>query len=163
LPEEELKGIIAHEIGHIVRGHTIALLLTVVGNGIFTVIMIVNQIAANIFIIMAGLFRNGFIQIIMRLSAMALNIFVILFMFLTQVILSVNSRKNEYEADYFAYETGYGENLVEALYILHNTSMGRKMKLRDRLRSSHPHLTKRIARLEEIIDGAEDNEDLIEN
>ena len=75
-----------------------------------------------------------------------------IFTFLINVTIAINSRKNEFEADYFAYEIGYGENLVESLYVFHETSMNRKMTLKEKLISSHPHLAKRIARLEEIID-----------
>ena len=153
--DEELKGAIAHEIGHIYRGHTMALLFTVVGNGIFTVIMIAIQIFANMANIM---FRNGY----MRLVTILFNVMVAYLFYLSQVILSINSRKNEFEADYFAYEIGYGDNLIEGLYILQEIPMNQKMSLKDKLRASHPHLAKRIARLEEIIDNESEEENLIE-
>ena len=145
---EELKGIIAHEIGHIARGHTIALLITVVGNGIFTIFMVALQIIGNI---ANGMFRNGY----MRLVTLLFNIVLAYFFYLGQVILSINSRKNEFEADYFACQAGYGVNLTESLYILHEMSMNQKMSLKEKLRASHPHLAKRIERLETLLDSEE--------
>ena len=73
-------------------------------------------------------------------------------MYMIQLILAINSRANEFEADYFAYELGYGENLLESLYIFQETLMNRRMTLKEKMLSSHPHIAKRISRLEDIID-----------
>ena len=37
---EELRGVLAHEFGHIAHGDTIALLLNVVGNGLFSIMTV---------------------------------------------------------------------------------------------------------------------------
>jgi len=161
LSEDELKGIIAHEIGHIVRGHTKALLITTIGNGLFTGIIVINQIALGIIEFIATMIsgKNSLIGILFWLLKNMVNLLLIAFMFVIQIILAVNSRRNEYQADYFAYEIGYGGNLVEALYILYDMEMYKKLSLKEkimmRLKDSHPHLAKRIGRLETIIDGEE--------
>ena len=41
--EDELKSIIAHEIGHILYGHTTALLLNIIGNGIFSIFVMIAK------------------------------------------------------------------------------------------------------------------------
>ena len=148
LSEEELKGFIAHELGHILHGDTKALLFTVVGNGIFTILTVVLQIIVNIFTS-----RRGYWTLIIRL------IFQLILWYLVnlgQVILSINSRKNEYRADEFAFEIGQGENLKEALYLLQNIAMSENRKLLEKLKSSHPHIAKRIGRLENLLDGDDD-------
>lgn len=54
------------------------------------------------------------------------------------------------------YEMGYGGNLVEALYIFYDMAMGKKMSVKERIvagiKASHPHIAKRIGRLETMID-----------
>jgi len=160
LSDEELKGVIAHELGHIAKGHTIALLLTVVGNGIFTLIMIISQMIVNIMSFIIGVLSgNPFVRAMLILTRSLSGISYIVLMYLIQAILSINSRKNEFEADKFAYEIGYGENLVESLYVFHETSMNQRMTLMEKLRASHPHLAKRIARLETMIDNEADEHD----
>ncbi len=42
--QDELKGIIAHEFGHLSNGDTKALLLSTIGNGIFTILIFIIKI-----------------------------------------------------------------------------------------------------------------------
>jgi heat shock protein HtpX len=155
LSEEELSGFISHELGHIANGDTKALLLTTVGNGIFTVFILIMQLIINI---MSGMFaRGGIAGFVAGLIKSLFNISLFFFFYIGQFILAINSRKNEYRADEFAYEIGYGDNLVEALYLLQGMCISDNAKIVDRLKASHPHIAKRIGRLETIIDEAEEN------
>lgn len=72
------------------------------------------------------------------------------FLYFGQIILSLNSRSNEFQADNFAYNISYGEELISALYLLQKISVSRKMTLKERMTSSHPHIAKRIERLENM-------------
>ncbi len=45
---DELKAVISHEIGHILYGHTTALILNVIGNGVFSVFVIVAKCVLSI-------------------------------------------------------------------------------------------------------------------
>ena len=69
------------------------------------------------------------------------------------IILSFNSRANEFRADSFAFELGYGNQLADALYIIQKMSLGQKMKVVKRMQSSHPRTSTRIGRLEALEDG----------
>lgn len=71
---------------------------------------------------------------------------------LIDLILMIKSRKDEYKADNFALENGYGSELVEVLYTFKKLDLGYKPTLMERLKSSHPHLDKRIARLEQRLE-----------
>ena len=71
-------------------------------------------------------------------------------MFIGNVILSANSRNNEYQADEFAHQIGYGEDLIESLYLLQKMSLGEEMELVEKMTASHPLLAKRIGRLETL-------------
>lgn len=151
LSEEELKGFIAHELGHIANGDTKALLLTIIGNGIFSIFIVISKAIINIITFGTETYdRKGFFGFIMILSKFLFDIMLFFFLFLGQVILSINSRKNEFNADEFAYKIGYGEPLIDALYLLQDMCISDKMNLVQKLKASHPHIAKRIGRLEQI-------------
>lgn len=143
------------------KGHTTALLLTTVGNGIFMFIIICSKIVLGLMNFLAVLLDGkGYVRIFFMILGGLFNIILLVFLFLGQAILAANSRKNEYQADYFAYERGYGQNLVDALYIFYEMTTGKKMSVKERIvagiKASHPHVAKRIGRLETIIDGEEE-------
>lgn len=68
------------------------------------------------------------------------------------IILSINNRENEYSADRFAFKIGYGEDLISALYLMQKMSLGEDMRLIQRMQASHPHIAKRIGKLEYLED-----------
>lgn len=151
LTPDQIKGIMAHEVGHIANGHTKALLLNVVGNGIFTIFVMFFRLVLAILQTLSQLFKGGLFYLIFTISKALFNTAFIVFMYLGQIILAINSRENEYQADSFALEIGYGEELVSALYLLQKISMNYQPTLSERLKSSHPHIAKRIHRLEQIL------------
>jgi len=150
---DELKGVLAHELGHIMHGHTKALLLSVIGNFFFSVIVWVFKFILHIiqFISNAVAHLNvvalvfAFILFIARIYV---NILVFLFIYLSQVMLALNSRTNEMQADRFAFEVGYGRELILGLYLLQKITMGTRLSLSERMRASHPHIADRIGHLE---------------
>jgi heat shock protein HtpX len=67
------------------------------------------------------------------------------------IITGINSRDNEYRADKFAYELGYGEGLISALYKLDKlTLMEGKRDTVEKIKASHPKIPFRIERLENM-------------
>ncbi len=151
--EDELKAVIAHEIGHILYGHTIALLLNIIGNGIFSVFVIVAKCVLSILDLLQTPFEvktKGISYLFLSLFRFLFNLILFVFMFIGNVILSANSRANEFQADEFAHQIGYGENLIESLYLLQKMSLGEEMALVERMTASHPLLAKRIGQLETL-------------
>ncbi len=151
--EDELKGIILHEFGHIIHGDTKAMLLNMIGNGIFSIGIIIVKIFLLFFdLAMLSFHKNshGLTYVFIVLIRFILSLSLLAFTFTGSVILSINSRKNEYSADSFANEIGYGEDLINALYLLQKMSLGENMKLIEKMQSSHPHIAKRIGRLEAL-------------
>jgi len=66
------------------------------------------------------------------------------------MILASNSRANEIQADSFAFEIGYGRELISAMYLFQKITMNTNLSLSEELKASHPHTADRIAHLERL-------------
>jgi heat shock protein HtpX len=147
--EEQLKGIIAHEIAHIKNGDTIAKMYLLVGSGYFyiavslfkLIALFMDRITQNI----KGNSLGGFSCSVARTTA---NIVVAVLSLFSQIALAMKSRKIEYRADETAYDWGLGEELISALYLLEKISLGDDRTVKQKLTASHPRTTARIGRLE---------------
>jgi len=151
--EDELKALLAHEIAHIVHGDTIATLYAVVGNGLFTAFILLNKgflFLVDLVTLIAT--RSGLARIILLLTRYSFELMILLFMFLMQAVIAINSRKNEFRADQYAFELGYGEELIECFYVLEKIQMGDNRKLIKKMTASHPRITARIGKLEDLSD-----------
>ncbi|MCL2405214.1 MAG: M48 family metalloprotease [Defluviitaleaceae bacterium] len=154
---DELKGIIAHELGHMNHGHTKALLLSVVGNflfsfvvWIFKFILRILQTVSNIVSLFSGI--AIFFSVVVFIARWTVNILEFIFITLSEILLALNSRYNEKEADTFVYEMGYGRELISGMYLLQKISMSANVSIFERMKSSHPHIGQRIAYLEWLED-----------
>lgn len=153
--EEELKGVLLHEIGHIVHGDTKATLINLIGNGLFSVGVIIIKLALLILdLVLLPFFKRtgGITILISSIIHFIFDILLIGFTLTGNIILSINSRENEYNADRFAFKIGYGEDLISALYLIQKMSLGEDMGLIQRMQASHPHIAKRIGKLEYLED-----------
>jgi len=156
LSAEELKGFIAHEMAHIVYYHTQAILFIIIAEKIFNVFINILKAILKVFENMSPkkwYFKIiiGAIKLFLKLSLKA----ILLIMQITNSLFSLNSRLNEYRADKFAYEMGYGRNLVSALYVLESSYTSSEPNITNKLKDNHPILPKRIGRLEKMIDSEE--------
>ena len=152
---DELRGIMAHELGHITHGHTKALLLSVIGNlyfsiivGVFRLLLFIAQVIANISAQFN--FVGTFFSLFTLMIRFFMDMSIIVFINLSQMILAINSRSNEIQVDRFAFEIGYGRELISGMYLLQKITMNTKLKLSERLKASHPHMADRIAHLKKL-------------
>lgn len=162
LSPEELQGIILHEVAHIYYGNTKVEILNKVGNGFLSVYVIFVNI---FFTVLDLLFRDlddsdtkhlgGILRALFVLIRMSINLTVFIILFIGNVILSGNSRKNEFIADKFAFEVGYGEQLKNALYIIQKLSLNENMRLVEKIQEYHPRISSRIAKLEKLLENEE--------
>lgn len=134
LDENELKGIIAHEMGHLNNGDTKVKLVMMIGNGLFSIFMFLFKLILSMD---NDKDSNAFLMLIPAFIS-----------FVVASFFAIGNRSNEYKADQFAYEIGYGDGLLETLYLLKEIEMGNRISLVEKLKSSHPALDKRIERLE---------------
>lgn len=150
--EDELKAVIVHEIAHLVHGDTMASIYAIVGNGILSVFVLI----ARLFLLLLDWVQSAFTGKHSIFSALMLLIrlyfeFCIWFLnFGLQVILAINSRKNEFKADLFSYSIGYDTDMIEALYLLEKISLGDNSSIIQKMIANHPRITLRIKHLEEF-------------
>lgn len=154
---EELQGIIAHEIAHIYYGDTKSKMLNEIGNGLFSIYVLFVDLflkVLDLFFIdlddpdtkdTSTLFRALFLCL-----RLIINLSVMVTLFLGNVLLSGNERKNELRADRFAHSIGHDEGLKNALYLLQKMSLGENMRFVERMQQDHPRVSKRIEKLEEL-------------
>jgi len=156
--EEELKGVLAHELGHMTYGHTKALLLSVIGNFFFTIIVWILRLLLSIADAVSTALANvNVVGIVFWLIALVIKIIgeisIFIFVNLGEVILALNSRSNEIQADGFSFSIGYGQEQISALYLLQKITMNTKLTLSEKMKASHPHLAYRIEYLEKLENG----------
>jgi len=152
---DELKGILAHELGHMTYGHTKALLLSLIGNIYFAAIVWVLRLLLNVINFISGAFAFtsvlGFvIAIFAFLIRLYINLLLLIFVNLSEVILAINSRVNEIQADTFGFEAGYGRELISGLYLLQKISINTELDILEKAKATHPHIAYRIKNLEEL-------------
>ena len=150
--EDELKAVVGHEIAHLIHGDTMATMYAVIGNGIFSVFVLL----ARFFLLLLDWIQSAFtgkrsiFSALMLIIRLFFEFSIWILNFGLQVILSVNSRKNEFKADLFSYSIGYDTDMIEALYLLEKISLGDNSSIIQKMIASHPRITLRIKHLEEF-------------
>ena len=109
---EELKGVIAHEMSHIYYSDTKMEAINTIGNGIITIIVIIIKLFLKLCEFICQLFNSTVMQAVFNFIRFIFEVFVFLMLWAGNFILSFNNRGNEFKADRFAYESGYGEHLT---------------------------------------------------
>ena len=158
MPPEQIKATLAHEFGHLAHKDTDLILLVSVGNMIVTAVVTFIRIVLDIahFVIslgaiLAGGSEGALAAALTGLHHLMISITVSVLMWIwTKIgtlLVMKSSRANEYEADEFAFNLGYGNDLCRLL----DTIGGKSPKgLFANLASSHPHKDDRIARLQSL-------------
>ncbi len=154
LDDDEIRGVLAHEFGHISHKDTDLLLVILVSNLLLGGLFLVIRMLASIIIWMIGEGERslaGLGNLIVRILVdMILVTLMRLWTKLGVLLVMHASRQNEYEADQYACRLGYGSALVVALEILDGEG-GRKGFWAN-LRCSHPDTVLRMERLHQWLD-----------
>lgn len=146
--DEQIKATFAHELGHLAHKDTDLILMVTIGNFIVTAMFIIYRILVNIVGIIVGAVSEG-------IGTIFYNIFIDFILVammwiwtkIGTILVMHSSRQNEYLADEFAFNCGYGDSLAAVL----DTFSGSSQKgLWANLASSHPDSDDRIAKLQEL-------------
>lgn len=146
LPEDQIKAALGHEFGHLAHKDTDLILLITVGNFIVTTIVTIFRVIIWIVEIICSFFSDGWVG---TLGSFLTLIFVDGAMWawtkIGTIMVMQSSRSNEYEADEFSFNLGYGESLCALIDSFeHSGAKG----LFATLESSHPDKDERIAKLQ---------------
>ena len=123
LPDSQIQGIVAHEMGHLALQHTLIRILFGPGNIYMISIMAILEAIRAILVLGAaeaasigrmGSVLGSFILLISGICFLLISCWTGIMTF----FLSGSCRANEYEADAFACRIGYGRELAEALDLL---------------------------------------------
>lgn len=146
LSDEEIEGVLAHEIGHFKKKHIVKGLVTslIMALALFYILSLLAQYTP-----LFGAF--GFRETSFHGLLVILSFCLGPFTFFLKPLFTIKSRKNEYEADSFAAETmGSAEPLKSALIVLgkENLSNLTPHPLYSFFHYSHPVLSERIKALD---------------
>lgn len=157
--DEQIKGVLAHEFGHLAHKDTDTILVVAVGNMIVSAIFVCIRVFANIFMwigeFVTAVFSEGwggfFASIFIGISRVVADFLLVLLMRAwTQLgvwLCMHSSRKNEYRADEYAKTCGYAEELCYVLESFGSDHGGEGLFAA--LSSSHPDNADRVRRLRE--------------
>lgn len=122
VPSEYLKGVLAHELGHIAHGDSDLNLGINVSNCILTIFMTFTSVFAYLIVGLIIDARNGYTRTLALFLRVLINVVIVgvfkLWTLLGVLCINCSSRKAEYLADGFAKELGYGEQLARFLDVL---------------------------------------------
>jgi heat shock protein HtpX len=148
LNREEIKGILAHEFGHISNHFPKILIIVQTSMWIVSAFLAVYKLLSRIIKHMIKVREEQYGTITVNLIGFLLDSLFVIPIFIFQFIFSMGRRSNEFYADEFAEEIGYGEELTSALKLLNKIELTGKLSFKERLLNSHPPTPERIARLE---------------
>ena len=149
MSDEQIKGILGHEFGHIAHKDTDLLLVILVSNLLLSFLFVVYRIIVTLVVFLIGEGESalgGIGNLISRILIDMLLVAVIrLWTKIGILLVRHSSRQNEFEADKYSCELGYGEELSSALKAL--DSSPHKNGFWCSLQSSHPDTVSRVEKI----------------
>lgn len=154
LTDEQIMGVVAHELGHLAYRHTTVQMFLGSGNIFITGFIGIVKLILKIMTVICGVIAvfgnniavkvtNGCIAFV----GLIMNGIIAFWTKISMLFLSFGRRENEFIADKFAYEIGYGYQLASALDCLEPPKASTLIQI---LSSDHPTNNDRIGRLQEL-------------
>jgi len=157
LDDDELRGVLAHELSHHLGGHTVALTIaqwmSIPVLGVARLGIRLRNLSDQ------ATSRFGARSTLLRIAGVAITLvltgasrLLLLGLLLSQMLGNFVGRGSEYHADRRAFEMGFGRELLNALRHVSN-KQGRVEAHAGMVVMSHPPARTRIARLEAMMRG----------
>ena len=149
LSSNALRGLIAHEFGHIAHGDTKALLLTQVGNGFFSFMTWLVDVFIRISVFIVSRRKDTeYVLWVIKAICGVLRFVIWIIKGIGNIIIPLNSRYSEHLADSYAIRLGYSDGLITSLKTMYKISPDSIRGTIDRIKMSHPYTLDRIERIE---------------
>lgn len=170
-PDEEIKGILGHEFGHLAHKDTDLNLVVNIADsmtnlvflGVWIVVFAVRillkiiSLVTSVFSYGASAFVTEMIDIMTDLAVFCtVYIFKKLWIITGNLLFMARNRKAEYDADRFSFELGYDGGIISFLYALPDSVKGKRNPVRRLIKAiatvgaTHPQTWKRIEVLEKL-------------
>lgn len=163
LPDDQVVATLTHEFGHITHHDTDMILLVTVGNLIVSAIITIIKVTVTVFNVIMGivcLFMGGtegamghlMTALGSMLTMVCINGLMWLWTQFGNLLVMKSMRSQEYKADEFAFNCGYGNSLCALLNFFEGMtdSSMKPQGLFATLYSTHPENNDRIARLQNL-------------
>lgn len=152
LPDDLILGVLAHEVGHLAYGHTVLHLLIGGGNILITGFLFLLKLGVVMMTAILSLFsigiRSGIMGFITAMVSGISAFFLWLWIKFCKLFLMWSMRQNEFIADQYAANIGFGLELATCLDN-HYCDIPRN-GLFHALYNSHPYIDERIAALQSL-------------
>ena len=152
LSDTEMMGLIAHEMGHLANRHTEIQLLIGGGNifitGFLLILKVISWVVAAICGVVALMSRSFVAGCLLGIFGVLSVVSIMAWARFCTTFLMWSMRKNEYVADEYAANIGFGFELAKALDAI-CTSEPRNGLLKA-LHATHPNVHDRVGRLQQM-------------
>ena len=152
LPREQIEGVLADEIAHLVLHHNILMMIFGYANPMYLLMLLLLQILRWIITVISAIFFVFNSSFASRLTSMIMTGLTALLVgtwnFICSLFLAMESRQNVYDADEYAMNLGYGYGLAAAIDETSNFIPNEGL-LRTMVRT-HPSPTDRIRNLQNL-------------
>lgn len=156
LPDNEIEAVLSHEFGHLSHKDTDLLVLTLVSNLPLVLLLFAGQIYLSVIIlivrILVGMINGDSDGWFFKLMTVVVSAPFIAVRWvwnkLGTLCLRHSMRKHEYQADNFAVDLGYHDELVDTLMKIDNGDFDSAKGLMAALMSTHPETPDRIASMQ---------------
>ncbi|WP_010243864.1 M48 family metalloprotease [Acetivibrio cellulolyticus] len=150
MDDDEIKGILAHEMGHMAKGDPKVQTLITIGSSMYLWVLLIikwtlgkmEQVASS------SESQTSLGNTVLGIMKWIVDFAVKIITLIATILLMIENREKEYQADSYAEKLGYGYELKQALYKLYTLQMSDKRNLIERFKASHPRIAYRIERLE---------------